>query len=229
MKKLIIGITTRNINSNSGVQVALNQTYLDAIAKIDAIPLLLTKDNLQMFSQIDGLIISGGDDVNPSYYHQLKHYKTSFDHRVDDLDFECIRLALEHKIPILGICRGIQVINVYFNGTLIQDLPSLKNSHLHKTDEYIVFNTHDVIIKPDCFLSQIFPLKYFCNTAHHQAIDKLGDNLEICALSKDNIIEAIKHQSLPIYGIQWHPERLLEDKYHLQLFYFFKEQCLKNK
>ncbi len=133
----------------------------------------------------DAFLLPGGDDIDPKYYHQENYAAKHIDEEMDQLDFKIIRYAIQAKKPLLGICRGIQSINVFFGGTLKQNI-------LHHMNEnhFIFWNNQYVLV----------------NSFHHQSIDVLGKDLLIEAKSQDGEIEIIKHKSLPIYGVQFHPE-----------------------
>ena len=124
----------------------------------------------------------------------------------------------QHK-PILGICRGLQVLNVAFGGTLIQDIPN----HSQKADRHVL--THEVKIVKDSQLASIFNESTQVNSLHHQVIDRLGDGLKAVAFSSEGYIEAIEADN--ILAVQWHPEALTHEPDQLKLFKSFIKQCQK--
>jgi len=158
---------------------------------------------------IDGLILQGGIDVHPSTYGEKPNieYKDS-DIVRDTFEIALFKKALEKKIPILGICRGCQIMNVALGGTLKQEIKG--TSHIeHSTDDFGEDNFHLISVEPNSTVSKIYSGKtrLTVNSLHHQAIDKLGANLVIEAQSEDNIIEAIRYDSENfVLGVQWHPE-----------------------
>jgi putative glutamine amidotransferase len=158
---------------------------------------------------IDGLILQGGIDIHPSMYGErpVLEYKDS-DIVRDTFEIALFKKALEKKIPILGICRGCQIMNVALGGTLKQEI--IGTSHIaHSSIDFDENNYHPITVKSDSTISKIYSNKttLTVNSLHHQAIDKLGENLIVEAISEDNIIEAIRHDSENfVLGVQWHPE-----------------------
>lgn len=160
----------------------VNISYLKKIA-----PIFITFDNFHLLKKCDGILLPGGYDINSKWYNsKIKCNNSSFYN--DFLDFLLIRYAIANNIPLLGICRGLQAINVYFNG----DLKNIKGHYNKK--HYIYLNNEKILV----------------NSYHHQAINKIGDDLIIKAISKDNIIEAITHKQYKILGLEFHPELLNE-------------------
>ena len=224
MKKPIIGITLDYENSEYYSKFpwyAIRKNYLHSIKEVGGLPFPLIhsfgiiEDTLNL---IDGVIITGGDfDINPSFYGQTntnsrneKKLKTSF-------EMELCNKCLLKDIPILGICGGEQLINVALGGTLIQDIKNLKLDNLeHEQPNPRNQTSHQVFIEPNTLLHGIVGKETIdVNSAHHQAVDKLGDGLTISGTSKDNIIEAIESLNHKwCIGLQWHPEFFItkEDK-----------------
>ena len=151
----------------------------------------------------DGLLLAGGGDIDPAYYGQ--HSAGSFPPNParDALELELLGLFTATQKPVLGICRGIQVINVFFGGTLVQNLPG--HSQIAGADRL-----HGVTTEPGCYLGRLYGAHSVVNSAHHQAVDRLGDCLRILQWADDGVVEAIAHTVLPVFGVQWHPERLTE-------------------
>lgn len=159
----------------------------------------------------DGLLLPGGGDITPAFFGEKNHGSANIDTELDIIQLQAFDLALHRQIPVLGICKGLQIINVGLGGTLYQDLPT---AHIHRyigNDQY-----HDTQILSDSWLHVLYGNSAKVNSAHHQALKKLGSGLravQYCPL--DNCIEAISHRTLPILGVQWHPERLDETKAHI--------------
>lgn len=159
--------------------------------------------------QIDGLILQGGADINPSMYGQqpLIEYNDS-DIVRDMFEIALFKKALDKKIPVLGICRGCQIINVALGGTLRQEINGV-SSIPHVLPEQDENNYHPVRFEKASIISKIYPEKksLVVNSIHHQAVDKLGDGLVIEAMSEDDVVEAISLETSDfVLGVQWHPE-----------------------
>jgi len=146
----------------------------------------------------DGLLLPGGGDLEPWRYGQENTASHGLEPWRDREELELLDWFISRRKPVLGICRGIQVLNVYFGGTLVQDIPG--HSQSHGQDRF-----HRVCSAPS-------PLKDLCgemvNSAHHQALDRLGSGLEAVQWAPDGIVEAVCHRRLPVWGVQWHPERM---------------------
>lgn len=151
----------------------------------------------------DGLLLPGGGDISPIFYHKKNHGSQNICIPEDIIQILLFHRFLEQQKPILGICKGMQLINVALGGNLIQDLPTKKLHTYNHTDRYHITKA--------LFGSQLHSLygnDCITNSAHHQAINKLGEHLLITQYAHDGVAEAIEHDSLPIIGVQWHPERM---------------------
>lgn len=171
--------------------------------------IMLAKEYIK---EIDLLLLSGGSDICPSFYNQERLKKLSTTQRIRDLvEIALIDEAIKQGKPIFGICRGLQLLNVYFKGNLYQDLSYMKDSISHSQNEDARNPVHTVKFKKDSFFYNIYGKETLVNSLHHQGILTLGEDLIATGYSSDNLIEAIEHKSLKIRGVQWHPE-ILEDK-----------------
>lgn len=197
-----IGISARNIIIDQKKKKFINQTYLDFIRQLDLIPFLIfDKKSLEEIGYLlDGFMIIGGDDINPLLYQQENKASYNVDQEIDELDFAILDYAKRSNKPVLGICRGLQVINVYFQGSLKQDIDAI-----HQNKKNALLKVENSLYFP--FLNK---QTISINSYHHQGIDKIGDNLLPSGIS-DGIIELIEHQKYPFIGVQFHPE-LMEDK-----------------
>lgn len=181
--------------------------------------------------EYDGLLLPGGWDVNPSRYGEERIPEETIDDDLDALQFEVLDRFLEAGKPILGICRGHQLLNVAFGGTLIQHLPGAKKHMSLPTGED---NLHTARILQGSFLQPIYGSACMVNSSHHQAVDIPGKGFRTVMQSEDGVTEAMQHESLPIWSVQWHPERMCfgfrrEDTADGSgVFRFFLEQCGQN-
>lgn len=220
MTKPIIGITSAyeiedGLRNYHRTTVSID--YSKSIIAAGGVPIVLpvTSDLETIKNQLsllDGLILAGGADINPLYYNQdFKESMGVISPERDEGELIVLREFFKTGKPILGICRGHQLLNVFRGGTLYQDLkyfgkPVLK----HRQDFYPELAIHNVkIIDSDNILSQLFGNSILTNSFHHQSIDKIGDGLTTIATTEDGIVEAIQMKSHKfLYGIQWHPEMM---------------------
>jgi putative glutamine amidotransferase len=161
-----------------------------------------TSLSLAELGTCDGLILPGGSDITPGFYRQSVNGSRDINTELDLKQFQALDLFVRLGKPVLGICKGLQVINVFFGGTLIQDLP---NSSAHQQEEGDLI--HSAVITEDCLLSTLYGKEFLINSNHHQAVDKLGKDLKVVQMSRDGVVEAFRHTKLPIFAVQWHPER----------------------
>lgn len=167
----------------------------------------LDVDIAQMMPHLNALVIAGGEDVDPSRYGAHPAPQTGpWSALRDELELTAVSLAHEAGIPLLGVCRGHQVINVAFGGTLVQHLEAETGSrHLPMAAARTAL-THRVRLEEDSLHAGIYGTEIGVNSFHHQAVDALGEGLRIVGWSEDGIPEAIEHESGLILGAQWHPE-----------------------
>ncbi len=175
-----------------------------------------------------GLLLPGGCDVNPARYGKSPIPEEKTDDSLDAVQFDALARFLEAGKPVLGICRGHQLLNVAFGGTLIQHLPGAEK---HQSLAAGGDNVHMVQIEENTFLYRIYGTSCRTNSSHHQGIDSPGKGLIVAARSEDGVVEAVEHESLPVWGVQFHPERMCfshkrEDTADGSgIFRFFLEQC----
>lgn len=179
--------------------------YIRAIEVLGAEP-RITLDARESLA-CDGLLLPGGGDIHPKHWGEEMGGSETPDELLDEKQFAILDAFVAEKKPIFGICRGMQMINVYFGGSLIQDLIG-KELHIQKDNQDQI---HLAIAKNKTLMHTIYGGQFFINSAHHQGIARLGEGLEASALSEDGVTEAIEHESLPILGVQFHPERLCLD------------------
>lgn len=170
----------------------------------------------------DCLAVCGGGDIHPNYYGEqpLKEHYT-YDRRFDEYELATIRAFFKKKKPILGICRGMQSVNVALGGSLFQSVQS-QLGLCHKGSDKAVCN-HEIKISKNSDISKKMGLRAIVNSYHHQSINKPGDGLYVIAAAHDGVIEAFESDTLPVLGIQWHPERMNGN----DVFDYFFEKYVK--
>ena len=216
------------------------KNYHDWFASKDVhvIKLSEKENNLSDIEKCDGVVLSGGEDVHPKYYgkpsymKKKKELKLEVNEPRDKFELKVIDKTVKSKKPLLGICRGLQIANVYFKGTLIPHLtpPLSKGERVKHSRNQGYDQKHEVDIKSDSCLSAIIkntPITgsppegrswrgAVVNSAHHQAADKIGKGLKVSARSKDGVVEAIEWKNPKdkpfLLLVQWHPERMREQK-----------------
>lgn len=211
--KPVIGISCshpRNTASSAG------RTYTESILKAGGLPLLIPvmEDEEAMdeiLSRVDALILTGGEDIHPSYFNEDPIPELGDVNAVRDrYDLALIRLAAGRRLPMLGICRGEQLINVAFGGTLYQDIPAQykKNFVEHRQKEPSRIATHYIMLLPGSWIANVTgQTELVTNTHHHQAVKDVAPGFRISAWSCDSIPEAIEAtDGRPIWGVQFHPE-----------------------
>ena len=155
----------------------------------------------------DALLLAGGEDVHPSRFGQENTASGEMDLARDEAEFALFQLYLEQKKPILGICRGHQLINIALGGDLLQDIGD--PLHLfHTRGDLPDDRIHPVHTCEGSFLYSYYGEAFPTNSSHHQVVNKVGDGLKAVAWSESGLIEALEHTSLPIRCVQWHPERM---------------------
>jgi putative glutamine amidotransferase len=233
----VIGVTVSEIRRKEDVQrvqhgeptqteMTLGLTYMRAVEVAGGLPVALpplTMENADaLLDHLSGLLLTGGPDVDPSCYGAEPGAELGpTDPVVDAFEIELCRSAYRRRIPILGICRGAQVLNVARGGTLHQHLPHLNGGTVeHRQSEPGTRTTHEVRVSPDSSLARTTgggPVKV--NSFHHQAIDRLGLDLRPVAWAEDGMIEAVEGRGGRfVLGVQWHAETLVGEAEQLSLF-----------
>ncbi|MGZ8696099.1 MAG: gamma-glutamyl-gamma-aminobutyrate hydrolase family protein, partial [Gaiellaceae bacterium] len=211
----IIGITTYVTPARWSyweLEAALiPQDYVRAVERAGGRPLLVppSDDGIdETLDAVDGLIFSGGSDMDPEFYGEEAHPETFGIHAERDrAEVGLLTAALERDMPVLGICRGIQVLNVARGGVLHQHLPELVGHEGHKHDPPGVFSDHEVEIEPETKLAGILGARAPVKSHHHQGLERLGEGWRASAHADDGTVEAIEDPSHRFaLGVLWHPE-----------------------
>jgi len=206
----VVAVTAHR-TTMKGEHVHLNTSYVTALAHAGLIPLVLPTSldpsHASLALQaVSGLVLSGGEDVDPALYHASPHPQLGrIDHTRDVVEAALVRAAVTSRLPILAICRGVQILNVALGGTLHQDLPSECPGPIdHEKGE------HDVAVDPGSLLSRT--VKRECirtNSRHHQALKDIAPVLTVVARAPDGVVEAVELRQPEgqwLIGVQWHPE-----------------------
>ena len=218
--------------------ISLNENYINAIIHSDGIPFVLPiTDNIEIIKNyarlLDGLLLSGGYDINPLNYFEnpsLKLGKTLNER--DEFEINLIKEFEKLDKPILGICRGNQILNIAHGGTLYQDISLIQGAFIKHNQDALEYEvTHKVTIKEDTNLIKIVGKNILVNSYHHQSIKKLGEGLKVAAISDDNVIDAVENIDGSFkLGIQWHPEMIFnKNKTMAKIFKYFLLECENNK
>lgn len=184
---------------------AVTINYEHYVLSIPATPLVTLSPG--ELSGCDALILPGGGDINPYLFQEENTASQDIDTELDILQLQSLEFALRHSLPVLGICKGMQLINVAFGGTITQHLPTAEIHRYKDGDQY-----HATTISAGSCLHTLYGKHLVVNSAHHQGVRKIGSGLKpIQWCDADNCVEAIVHETLPVLGLQWHPERLQDD------------------
>lgn len=225
MTKTVIGISL-NETEDSGKKLHhlpinyLPAGYVRGVQQAGGLPLLLPvskkEDAKAYIDKIDKLILTGGQNVNPKFYNEERHFDESLMLTSrDEFELALIQEAMAQKKPIFGVCRGLQLLNVALGGTLHQDLSQRdveETKHMQDPTPREI-PTHYVSITEGSKLSQVYGTKTHVNSFHFQSVKELGNGLVVTALSEDGIVEGIesKDENQRILGVQWHPDFYFEE------------------
>ncbi|EJP20563.1 glutamine amidotransferase, SNO family [Lachnoanaerobaculum sp. ICM7] len=177
--------------------------YIDALKEND-IEVIATLD-VDEAIKCDGLLLPGGGDIDPVYYGEEMNGSDEPDRELDKAQRDILDAFVKAKKPILGICRGMQLINIYFGGSLHQDLVT-RDIHTRKNDNDSIHSVKSV--EEGNLFEKFYGKTFNINSAHHQGAKKLGKGLKEVLRSEDGVCEAVIHEELPIIATQFHPERM---------------------
>ena len=215
--KPVIGLTTYKQRAQTGVwdvtAAFLPAVYFEAVQRAGGIPVLLPPQPAdadavsRVLDGIDGLIVTGGADVDPARYGQDAAPETDKPHLERDAwEDALLSAAIDRELPFLGICRGMQVLNVNRGGSLHQPLPAVVGDDRFRIGKG-EFATNEVIVEPGSELDAIVGAKLPVKSYHHQAVDAVGEGLRVTARTDDGIVQAVELEGVPFgVAVQWHPE-----------------------
>ncbi|AKN30602.1 glutamine amidotransferase [Clostridium carboxidivorans P7] len=241
MRKPLIGIVGNLLIDQGGMfpgyeRAYVNNDYVQSVAKAGGSPVILPliSDYEGVKTQIeavDSIIISGGYDVNPLIYGDEPSQKQGFlCPERDEYDLMVIKAAMELNKPILGICRGLQILNAALGGNIYQDLSQIEGCYIkHVQESRPEVAGHSVEVVKGTKLYDILGEKVTTNSFHHQAVKDLAPGFKVAAISKDGVIEAIEKEEGFVIGIQWHPEMMTRKGNELMLGLFKKLVQISNK
>ena len=179
------------------------EVYMEAVELAGGVPVAVYCPAYS--DEYDGLILCGGADVEPHHYGQPVNGSVAMEPERDAAEFRLIEAFLQAGKPVFGICRGCQILNVWFGGTLHQDIPTKARHRLDPQQPYLLHT----VMADDPLLEGLYGREFVVNSCHHQAVDQLGKELRVTArCPEDQVVEAFTHESLPVFAVQWHPEKL---------------------
>lgn len=236
MHRPLIGVTMGREKSQRffGLNLfIMNQTYVRTLENLGALPVMIplhmSEESLRgVFERLDGLFLPGGEDIDPANYGAERHdLLGATDKERDRTELLLTRWAVEKGMPVLGVCRGAQMINVACGGSLHQDILSERPDlakHDYFPPSFERFRiSHRIDIEADSRLANALGQVHEVNSMHHQGIDRIGFGLRVVARADDGLPEAVEAPALPyVVGVQWHPEELAKtDQMSANLFYDF--------
>jgi putative glutamine amidotransferase len=212
MGKVVIGVTDCSKYDAYAKWIAVN-------GGVEALKISYSDSSLNLLEKCQGILLTGGEDVHPRFYNKPEYYefcyKDDIDERRDELEFKVLEYSQKRNIPVLGICRGLQVANVFFGGTLIPDIPSFgkfNHSKHEGKDRYHVIE----IDRNSNFRKIVQAESGEINSAHHQSAELVAPSLVTNAISKDGVIEGLEWKEPKgksfLLLVQWHPERMVDQQ-----------------
>lgn len=228
----IIGITTYGRNKKN--EYHLTATYVESVRAAGGLPILLPpgeRDFKSLFDLVDGLIFTGGGDIDPSYFGRSSNETVyGIDAERDEFELPLARLSMDESVPVLGICRGAQVMAVANGGDLVIDIPSEIDTTIKHRGKP-VRPKHLVKIEEDSLLVKVVEnSEILVTSSHHQAPRRMPEGWRVVAYAPDGIIEAFEYEAHPwMLAVQWHPEMDPDDRNHQRLFEALVEAARKNQ
>lgn len=198
-------------------RVTLNEDYPRSIAAAGGVPVLITPSKdlsllADQLSLVDALVLAGGQDVDPLLYGAEPRTECGAPNPTRDaFEFEALRLARAAGMPVLGICRGLQVTNTFLGGSLHQDISHSGSTQRHMMEANPAVAAHGITVEPDSFLDEAWHLaQTTVNSFHHQVVDRVAPGLAVAARAADGAVEAVEYtgDEFDLVAVQWHPEMM---------------------
>jgi putative glutamine amidotransferase len=215
-----IGVTS---SADAEGRPVVRDPYVRALHAVGARPVPLPfiaseSEARALLADLDGIVFTGSDDLDPALWNEPRHARTVLIHPARAMtELLLARAALARRMPVLGICGGMQTLNVACGGSLHQHLPDLDATLEHQDATYAT--RHRVAATPGSRVCELLGPDFDVNTSHHQAVHRLGSGLVATALAPDGVIEACELQGAPfVLGVQWHPERMFDEGLQSRLF-----------
>ena len=219
MSRPLIAVTATTGIMRDRMRARVNVAYLEAIESAGLLPVVSaplagTALAAELLDRVDGLLLTGGEDVDPRHYGAPRHQSTEESHSLRDAwELALVDAARRRGMPVLAICRGMQLVNVALGGTLIQDIPSERPGDVdHAQATARTVRVHGAVIDPRSrFAAAIGASSIRVNSSHHQAIDRIAPGLQAVGRSEDGLVEAVEAtgDGWWMLAAQWHPEELL--------------------
>ncbi|MBI3220401.1 MAG: gamma-glutamyl-gamma-aminobutyrate hydrolase family protein [Bacteroidetes bacterium] len=208
MAKLMIGVTDCSKYDNYANWISVDEN-------VEALRLSYKENNFELIKKCHGILLTGGEDVHPRFYQKPEYlplcYADDMDERRDEFELSVLEFSQKNRIPVLGICRGLQITNVFFGGTLIPDIPTFGKFNHSKRAGNDTYHSISVDINSVLY-EQVNVAGGEINSAHHQSVERVGNGLVANAFSPDGVIEGLDRlnpASQPYLSlVQWHPERM---------------------
>ena len=197
------------------------KNYIAALTGVGLAPTVTTA--AEDISGFSGLLLPGGGDIYPALYHAENEGSRDIDRALDEAQLSMLDAFVRAGKPVLGICKGIQIINAYFGGGIIQHLATAEEHTYHDAD-----SVHPCVSLPGTDMRRIYGARYVTNSSHHPALGRMGNGLHATSFAADGTVESAAHDNLPIFGVQFHPERMCFAKSHpdtadgAEVFLYFK-------
>jgi putative glutamine amidotransferase len=229
---MIIAVSVSDKEKSKGKDSPYFKALLAAGALPEEIQLVTAGASNFRADDFDGILLGGGEDVDPTLYEEEKKYENvKINRKRDDFELKLLDRARESQLPVFGICRGTQLINVKFGGTLYQDLDRDAEVEFdHKQEGERSDATHNVTLtEPESLLGESFHGQCKVNSFHHQGIKRVGRGLKVTAYSEDGLVEAVEAAVGFHYlvAVQWHPEEIVEQPEQKKMLQQFLERCRK--